>query len=284
MNSQIFCFSHMDSLTVSYDSTDDVNDILPRAYESFRVETQVKAATHYHEAYRLTCGAVVNMNHSGVQGCKVDFGGKALWAIREVTGWSDETILKMVGATPLKKRTTRIDYAFNICGAGKVEHLRQAIERGNYTGHLKPAPSIKTPGKTEGQTVYFGSKDSDWRIRVYDKAAEMDMLWLAWTRIEGQARGDYAQNASIDAGEGVSLADHFRARIIKSMGNVRLAWFKRAMMGEVVKVRSLVKKQSVFEARMAQIEAELMKKAELPEQRQFIAEWAANLALRLVDK
>lgn len=276
-----FCFAHLDYITKSYDAVDHYFDLGLQAYEPFHVIDEIRAAPHYHKAYKLQCGAVLNMSDDTRQGCKLDIGGDALWHIRAVgkKHWSDEFILKML-ATKKHKRTTRLDFAFNIVGAGNPRQIRRLIDNGKYNGRLKPAPSVNTPGQTRGETVYFGSKDAAFRVRVYDKAAEMGDLWLAWTRCEAQFRDEYAQNATIDAANNVPLADHTRTKMQGSVGTFHLHWWKRMMQGELAEVSQLRRKESKFEARMEQLRGEILTKASASkEQLSFIVnEWLPDLA------
>lgn len=279
-----FCFSHMDYLTKSYESCDNYFDLGLAAYTPFHVVDEVRAAPHYHKAYKLQCGAVLNMSDDTRQGCKIDMGGDALMNLRAASKWSDETIIKRLSDTPLHKRTTRLDYAFNIVGAGNPRQIRRLINKGKYNGRLKPAPSVNTPGQTRGESVYFGSKDAAFRIRVYDKAAEMGDLWMAWTRCEAQFREEYAQNAASDAhGNRATLAQHTRTRIAGSVGSFPLVWWQKMLDGETVQITSLRHKTGKFEARMEQIRAEIITKAEKnPEKMAYIInEWLPDIAISL---
>lgn len=277
-----FTFSHMDSLTKSYGAS-DYWDLGLSAYEPFHVADEMRAQTHYHVAYRLKCGAILNLSHDAVQGCKIEMGGDALQYVRDATKWSDETMLKRLADTPLHKRTTRLDYCFNIAGAGNPRQLRRLCDRGRYTGRLKPAPSYTLPGSNRGETIYFGAEKSDMRVRVYDKAAEMGDLWMAWTRCEAQLRGDYAQNAVIDVGNGMKLADHSRTKINESMGAFPFVWWRKMMAGDAPEITHLKRKESKLEARMAQLTYEIVKKAkESNENREFIInEWYEDLHRQL---
>lgn len=281
----VFNFSHMDYITMSYRKVGHVAEIVNQAYDVMRVAEEVRPAPMYQEAYRLVCGAIVNMSWDEKQGSKMDVGGQALWNIRERTGWTDEFIIKMFSESQAKKRTTRLDYAFNTAGYARVNLLHWYIRAGKYNGNIKVAPSVYTPGSKYGQTIYFGSKDSEWRVRVYDKGHEMGLLSLAWARVEAQARAEYAQNAVEDVHNGLELADHFRARIKKSMGNINLRWWKQALDGKIEKIRTLIKKEGKFEVRMEQLMQEILKKAETPEQLEYIInDWLPELAMRLAAK
>lgn len=272
-------FQHMDWLTCSFGATEWIEEILPQAYVCFRPRKQIKAQGMYQEAYELRCGAILNMNREGMQGCKLDMGGQALWSIREEGNVSDEFILKMVAATPIHKRTTRIDVAFNLAGGGSAYQAFRYAGTSHYKGRLKPRSGRVTPGQRRGTTAYFGSEKSDCSIRVYDKAAEMDMLWMAWTRCEIQLRNEYAQNAVQDAFDGVGLVNHARTKIKESIGELPYKWWHKMMDGETANIKRLVRKESKFEARMEQLRGEILKKySESSEQAEYIETWLAELA------
>ena len=53
---------------------------------------------------------------------------------------------------------------------------------------------ISRPSNTEGSTLYWGSKHSDFFIRTYDKAKERGFTDRHWIRMEMQMRRKYAMN------------------------------------------------------------------------------------------
>lgn len=277
-------FAHMDYLTKSYYRADHIAEVLPTEYTCFRPVEQVKAAPMYQEAWRVRCGAIVNMSWDEKQGAKVDFGGEALWNVRSETGWSDEFILKLLAESGKHRRTTRIDYAFNMAGWGSVAVLLRALAHGRYTTTFRKITTFETKTERRGNTIYFGSKDSENRIRVYDKGAEMGNLWLAWVRCEAQLRGEYAQNAVMDAASGIPLSSHVRTKISSSLDFPTVHWWGEMMNGELASVRQLQRKESKFEARMEQLMQEILSKAAASaEQRMYIEEnWLPALASKLL--
>lgn len=81
---------------------------------------------------------------------------------------------------------SRIDIAldFENEDLGRYEWLDYKTRKRNYwtTGHHKL------------QTLYIGSKDSEWKLRIYDKAEEQkDRTGRVWWRVEAQLRGHYAE-------------------------------------------------------------------------------------------
>lgn len=273
-------FSHMDYLTKSYSFAKHPGLILPTGLKPFYVEGDITPMPHYNRAWRLACGGTINLSKDTKQGARLDLSGQALEYIREYSGYTDDDLLLMLAKNDLHKRTTRIDYCFNRTGDANVQDLWKYCESGAYKGRMKVAPSVATPGKSEGQTVYFGSKDSEFRVRVYDKGAQMKMLSIAWARVEAQFRGKYAVNAAADACKGVGIERHTRTKIKQSLREIEIEWFKQALDGETAEVTGLHRKDTKFMNRMAQLMEEITKKAlESEEQLDYIEnEWLTQLA------
>lgn len=201
------------------------------------------------------------MSRDKMQGARLDLTGDNLAYIRENTGFSCEDLCKLLASNPLHKRTTRMDYCFNAVGDGDINQLHYWCDKGNYTGRLKLNKAHKIPGQWDGITVPFGSKDSDFFVRAYDKGAEMKNLSMAWARIEAQFRGDYAQNAASDAVKGMPLAVHARTKIGQSIGKIPLAWWENALAGENGDITKIHRKETKWLNRMNSIMQEICKKA-----------------------
>lgn len=80
---------------------------------------------------------------------------------------------------------TRIDIAFDI----------ENVDMGKWKWiDLKSRPSnIWYSGTGDVETVYVGGKDSEMRLRVYDKAKEQNEKDKVWWRVEVQLRGETAE-------------------------------------------------------------------------------------------
>lgn len=283
-NQEVRHYAHMDWLTKSYGFARHPGEILPTNFKPFYVEGDTSPMPHYQRAWKLRCGGTLNLSRDMRQGARIDLTGQALAYIREYGGQTDEEIVQMLAKSEKHKRTTRLDYCFNAYGEGAVKDVWDYVQEGNYKGALKVAPSIATPGKIEGQTVYFGSKTSDFRVRAYDKGAEMGMLSVAWARVEAQFRGEYAQNACSDIARGISLAVHTRSKIAKSCGDLRIGWWQRALEGQTAEITGLQRKDVKFMNRMKQLLEEIIKKArENSEQLDYIEhEWLPVLAEKVM--
>lgn len=284
MKREHLLFSHIDWLSKSYSYATHYAQVVPTEYEPFRATEMVKPAPHYNEAWRLRCGAQVHISYDKKQGCKLDMGGDALWNVRSATGWSDELILKILSRSDVHKRTTRIDYAFNLVGWGSAKTLIRAIRNKRYSSTMKYISGHEDFLEPLGSTVYFGAPQSGHRIRIYDKGAEMGMLWAAWVRVEAQYRENYAQDAAEAVNEPGGVESYARTRTLKAVRFPGVHWYNHMLTGETQKIRSLVKKQTSFEARMEQLMNEIVKKAEADsEQREYIENtFLPTLALRLL--
>lgn len=116
----------------------------------------------------------------------------------------------------LEGKFSRLDIAFDDQAATveegrvKLPEVVKAIEEGTivsrYRGwKLEQSGSLKDP-EEQGTTIYFGSAQSDTRIRMYDKAAQLGLLGEHWVRVELQARdGKAHQMARMIATKGVEV-------------------------------------------------------------------------------
>lgn len=118
-------------------------------------------------------------------GSMVLLSGQALRAWRGV-GMTDQQIIEH--ATANCTNITRLDFAVDVINAGKPEHTIRHWKAGKKISRVRMPLEYKEHGEGGGNTFYYGSRKGDRFVRVYDKAAEMDKLWEAWTRIELQAR------------------------------------------------------------------------------------------------
>lgn len=95
---------------------------------------------------------------------------------------------------------TRIDLAIDDIGCKyyTVAKLGKLVSNGNVVSKMKKCQEIKDKSLTAklfGHTVYFGSRQSDVYIRVYDKRAEQE-LDIPWTRWELEIKHDKADEVA----------------------------------------------------------------------------------------
>lgn len=128
------------------------------------------------------------------------------------------------------KNVSRIDFAVDIIGGGNTYQFLYGCQSGDIKAQGKIEEYDAITGE-RGHTVYVGSKDSELRLRVYDKAAEMKQFADVWTRIELQARGDYALALARDMNN-MGVATGGTNRINKKVKAPHLDWWKLAIDSE----------------------------------------------------
>jgi Replication initiation factor len=111
---------------------------------------------------------------------------------------------------------TRLDLRCDdYSGTLKLEDIRGALEQGNYAG-FRSGESIRSyGGKRSGETVYFGGRKSNVRLRFYDKQAE-SQLEYSCIREELQlrsARAGEAILAILSIKEDESICDYVISRL-----------------------------------------------------------------------
>jgi len=161
---------------------------------------------YYKTSHELSCGGTLQFsdNTSGVKPhAMLNLTGENMnWLHHHAPKNSDEHLISWLHIHA--RNVTRIDFAIDIYNAGNTqEFLAGCIDKSVKTrAAISNYEAIK--GK-RGHTIYVGSPGSSLRMRVYDKAAESGHFDEVWTRIELQARGDYAMSLKLDMNnEGVA--------------------------------------------------------------------------------
>ncbi len=162
---------------------------------NFRESAQLPRLAHYDEAFRLEPAGKFYRSSSRKQGTMAVFSGKALQVLRERTH-DDGLTLAEVGTLG---NVTRLDFAIDILEDLDLRDLEILIQENSYFTTFKKEPRrMDTLAEDGGYTLYFGSTKGDRQVRVYDKAIQMQILNLAWSRIELQARRARARQISFD--------------------------------------------------------------------------------------
>lgn len=121
-------------------------------------------------------------NHQ--MGVHVQFAGSAL------TG---ETVTERLEyALEYGGSVTRIDLAVDVAQAWDIKALYETARSGGCKTRTRKFSFITS---TEGTTFYAGSRTSEKFLRIYDKGAQTKS-GRAWTRIELECKGDFAQGIS----------------------------------------------------------------------------------------
>jgi hypothetical protein len=276
---KIEIYSHLDYMTVSYYTIGDVGEIMSPAYPGFKVDEPIKPYPHYQEAYRLKCGAVVNMSDSEMQGARIDLSGEVLSNLRK-TGWHDDMLIRELAQSKRKRRTTRADYCFDVHGAGSVRHTVNHWMAGKAKTTFKNAPKGWLDyGTRRGQTIYFGSKESDKFIRVYDKGTEMGLLNEAWLRVELQTRKEQAQ-ALVSDGIKQDMKTAGRTHIKASLDFPDLQWWQVAMKGDTMEKERVGRKETNWQAWMnGQVFDSILTHVKNIEDGYFLEQWLAKVAM-----
>lgn len=225
--------SHLDYYTMSFYRCNKPDDAIPQAFVDFRVDSEMNPFANYDRAYRLACGGILNLADDDHQGARLDLGGQALEALR-VSGFKDDYLLSMLSSLEKKKRTTNVHYCFNIHGGGSVRHVLNLWDADRAVTRLRSNPDVQGKhSERRGKTVYFGSKNSDQRVVVYDKAAELGLLAEAWTRVELRLRDPHAGAFVIDADKS-DAAISARSRLKSVLDFPTLRWWQVALEGDTI--------------------------------------------------
>jgi len=136
---------------------------------------------------------------------------------------------------------------------GKITRLDLAIDVRDQQidiPMLRECPQVKThPGSTKrwhlhegddgGATLYVGSRKSDKMMRIYDKAAQMDMTDCLWTRFELEVKRETSAKVaaalvSLPSGE----IPHMVKGMMKGLFNPDISIYQRIMEAPAVHVPS----------------------------------------------
>ena len=115
--------------------------------------------------------------------------GTTLTKIWKETGISPFEIMQI--AEDYSARCSRVDFAVDVRGEIlSVPSLHEAKNTSKTLG--RNAQRSLVLSKNDGATAYFGSRQSDKFLRVYNKAAEQGLANTLWTRIELECKGEIA--------------------------------------------------------------------------------------------
>ena len=232
--------SHLDYLTRSYNSAQLPKDLFP-LIPGFKVKKKIGRVRQYEQGYELECGGYLLLNGAdNPQGSLLDLTGEPLFNLRMKYDLSDEIILMHTSNTEQFKRTTRIDYCWNVPGekVTQFDTLREWNEdRVKSRIRCEPRITGKNNKAEKGvsakeTTIYYGSETSDVQVRVYDKAGQMKLLAQALTRVEIQLRNEHARLLSIDASKS-TIKVAAQTKLKKVLDFPALEWWQRMFTDEV---------------------------------------------------
>jgi hypothetical protein len=143
---------------------------------------------------------------------RLSLGGSALGVLRESGSVSFPELVRRVWS--FDGSITRVDWAFDfdVPAEPVIDRLKDAIKAGEYTSRWRLDGSRSCVDISSvlgaGRTLSFGSPASDFRLRVYDKAAERGLDDRDWLRFEFQCRKERADEfvrLALDADDPVSF-------------------------------------------------------------------------------
>jgi hypothetical protein len=234
---------NIDWLTMTWEGREFPESVLP-LHDGFEPGDHVPAGKNYDVGYRLKCGGTYAYSNDKRQGIIVLLTGDPLRALREA-GFSNE---KLVALAMTGKNTPRADYSIDVIGGTAKDHspesIRSAYKRGKIKTRMRLDMNIKKETIQGGRTIEFGSRKSDQRLRVYDKAGEGGLKGITWTRIEAQLRDDYARALIQDMDKhGVAIAGDNKLR---KMFNADVPWYQNALDEIVTAVGEVPRKEPNF--------------------------------------
>lgn len=204
---------------------------------------EIKPFGLYDKAWEILPAGRIDVSNDKTQGCMLTLTGGDLMKWRQAGYGSQRIVTHAVSVA----KVTRLDYAIDMIsdittGHRMKRNLIGMINRGDFEG-LKADTDIHS--KNEGYTQYFGSKSSDNRIRIYDKAAQQKILHQAWLRVELQSRGRQASNLAGDMAS-QNFADVGKAKINKLLRFPKLAWWRKMMIADNVELTGVERQPSKF--------------------------------------
>jgi hypothetical protein len=277
--------SHLDYLTISYASVKNPSELGFLDGGVFGAVESIKPLPHYDTGWKLRCGGQLHISSDTLQGSRLDLRGDDLENLRAM-GLSDAQILFVTGQNELKKRTTRIDYAWDIFDAGSVRHVINHWKAGKCKTTFRKSPQgYLDYGTRAGQTAYFGSRKGEQFVRVYDKGTEMNLLKTAWLRVEMQIRNPHAGEFYGDCIKS-SIPRAARTRLLSLVDFPHLAWWKRSIHGELTELGQVPRKQPKWQKWMSgQVKESIIQhwNENQDNDREFIKQWLDEMIVRLVD-
>lgn len=245
----------------------------------FDIGDELRPIPRYQKAFQTLPAGRLDISEDEKQGVHWTLLGQDWAAIRDagISASGIVTHLSNYGAT-----VSRLDFAVDIQGEAdnpdkpRVSDVRLHIKNG-WAGGLRHDTGYVPTEEEKGQTEYFGSKKADVRIRIYDKAAEMEMLWRAWVRVELQMRNKPATALMRDmAKEDVSIAG--RTAIKQRLRMPFLWWFNAGLDGEFCELTKIPRPETNWQRWMREtVGSSVTKHMASDNDREFFIRWASNL-------
>lgn len=233
--------SHLDYYVKSFEAAKEPEEVICQ-FGGWRVQKELGKVRQYERGFLLYCGGYLLLSRDEKQGSLLELGGKALASLRK-EGESDLEILMSGAVSDLGRKTTRIDYCWNI--PGRENNPQQTLKewgKKRKTTLIRSKPTIYAQYDDEkrdiaetGMSIYYGSKDSDNRIIVYDKAAEMGVLAEALTRVELRVRHEYASLLVQDMLKHDPLPAA-QQKLKSTLDFPKLKWWQKLYTGDIIEL------------------------------------------------
>lgn len=123
-------------------------------------------------------------------GICVDMSGNGCRAFETYSSITWDQLFAYLHSEPEGYKITRLDCAFDDhTGILDIDVLRDDTDDHHYVSRSR---TWKVEYGSAGTTIYHGSPRSNMYIRIYDKAAEQNLDYMHWVRVELQMRDEIA--------------------------------------------------------------------------------------------
>lgn len=180
----------------------DVIELLGMSGQSFQL---LKGFYGYRSRYYLD-GVSIHFDGGDDMGVFVDMSGSGCRTFEDLSPLSFEALFDRLCSLSdnHKLHFTRLDVAFDDhSGSLPLDRLIDDTKIGNWVSPFRWAKIEIGVGENAGRSIYFGSPQSDLRLRIYDKAAERHTVGH-WVRVEMQLRRDRAAEFIFRRSQGLS--------------------------------------------------------------------------------
>lgn len=261
---------------LSLSGTLDLESQIRSSKFHFKLGMPVQAIKRYQQGFELKPAGTLFISDSEKQGTLLTLTGSQMQTLRDICHDDGIVLSELLPFT----KCSRIDFAVDIYQDVKLIDLETLIIQEDYYTKFKSDP-LKVAGISgkSGYTLYFGSPKSERRIRIYDKAAELKLLNLAWQRVELQNRKKRANLLANDMNKSAWQAVG-KAAIRDCLNFPTVSWWVDAVAGGDVPLSRLPRKLSKFENWLEfQVKPAIEKRIENGSNIEFIREWLDDLAI-----
>lgn len=250
---------------------------LPPLMRGMKIADERRPPAHFDFAWDLFPAGTLALSETSTMCMRmIQFTGSELTKLREQLGTDDSRIIQYLCNTC--KNVSRLDYAIDIfeTDASPLDILGEWQAKRLKTRY-RTVQDFKTYTGFKGHTVYFGSKNSRQRIRIYDKAAEMKLLKTAWLRVELQARKEHATALANDMNvKGISKCGDSRIRQLLSAPAVE--WYQKATDNKPATLTEIPRRDSNWQRWLnSQVLASIETHAKNKDDRVFLLDWIQSV-------